>query len=934
MQKKRIMKWLGICAGIMVCGLTQQVIFADENEETIIEGETIVEEESVQNAEMEASDPSVEYCSHVAEIGWQLPVSDGQVSGTTGQGLAMEAIEIELSDSSIEGGIEYSVLISDEGWQAPVSGGEMAGTTGEGRPLEAVQIWLNGQINEYYDIYYQPHVANVGWLGWAKNGQKAGSQGYGYSLEALKIKLLEKRQQIENEKEAFLVDQLQVQAHVSNIGWMEPVKENEMAGTTGRSQSIEAIKVNLNDPVYSGDVEYSAYVSGIGWQSPVSHGDMAGTVGKAKPIEAIQIALTGEMANQYDIYYQTHVSNIGWLGWAKNGEAAGTIEYGSKLEALYIQLVEKGKKGPTSSLDPLYYHRLTGQAHVSNIGWMEAVKENEMLGTTGQGLAMEAFRLNVSNLVDSGNIQYTAYVSGLGWQSLVSGGKMAGTVGKAKPIEAIQIALTGEMANHYDIYYQTHVSNRGWLGWAKNGEAAGTIEYGCNLEAFLVQLVEKGRQGPTSPIEPLYQNCLVLQAHISNVGWKDPVREGEVAGTERGFSIEAFRLGLKETGYSGGLAYRSHIADMGWEDWKGNSDISGTTGQSRAVQAIQIHLSGEISNHYDIIYRTYVFGIGWMRWAINGSTSGTEGLNIPIQALQVRLLKKHSGIEDANSVTNLYGSTGYQNGNVLTGWQEMGYGDYYFDSAGTMVTGQIVDGRYLGSSGKVVDFYELSNNLKSYLYGAAYDGEDWAVSIIFKDEILDIYSHQMQSASVMKLFVMGTIYDNYAEMIQLYGQDVVDANLYSMITVSDNDAWKRLRAFLGYGDEEAGCRRINNWAVTQGYYDTYNSSAAYQNYTSTHDSAKIIYDMYNHRFSYSEAMLSLLRQQTRTWKIPAGIPEGVPTGNKTGELENCENDAAIVWAPYGPFMLSVMSYNVQYTGYAQAMIRQIASAVYDWLSVY
>ena len=36
MQKRRIMKWLGICAGIMVCGLTQQVIFADENEETII----------------------------------------------------------------------------------------------------------------------------------------------------------------------------------------------------------------------------------------------------------------------------------------------------------------------------------------------------------------------------------------------------------------------------------------------------------------------------------------------------------------------------------------------------------------------------------------------------------------------------------------------------------------------------------------------------------------------------------------------------------------------------------------------------------------------------------------------------------------------------------------------------------------------------------
>ena len=92
--------------------------------------------------------------------------------------------------------------------------------------------------------------------------------------------------------------------------------------------------------------------------------------------------------------------------------------------------------------------------------------------------------------------------------------------------------------------------------------------------------------------------------------------------------------------------------------------------------------------------------------------------------------------------------------------------------------------------------------------------------------------------------------------------------------------------------------------------------------------------MYNHRFAFSDSMLSLLHQQTRTWKIPAGIPEGVPTGNKTGELDNCENDAAIVYAPYGPFMLSVMSYNIQYPGYAQAMIRTIASTVYDYLAAY
>ncbi len=496
----------------------------------------------------------------------------------------------------------------------------------------------------------------------------------------------------------------------------------------------------------------------------------------------------------------------------------------------------------------------------------------------------------------------------------------------------IQILLTGEMAEHYDIFYQPHVSNIGWIGWAKNGESAGTLGYGYGIEALNICLMEKAIAGPSSSIEPLIRNHLSLQAHSTNVGWQDPVGEKETAGTERGFAIEAFLLSMADTGHSGGLEYRSHISDIGWEVWKGDSEISGTIGETRQVQAIQMHLVGDIANYYDIIYRTYGFEIGWMNWAFNGITSGSEGLNIPIQAIQVRLLNKNIPIGDDNTVTSLYGYTGYQNGTVVTGWQRMGSGDYYFDSAGTMVTSQIVNGRYLGSSGRAVDYYGLSDNLKGYLSEAAYVGEDWAVSILFKDQILDIYSHQMQSASVMKLFVMGTIYDNYVEMIQLYGQDVVDANLHAMITVSDNDAWVTLRTFLGYGDEEAGCQRINAWAATQGYNDTYNSSGAYQNFTSTYDSAKIIYDMYNHRFSYSEAMLSLLQQQTRTWKIPAGIPAGVPTGNKTGELENCENDAAIVWAPYGTFTLSVMSYNLQSTENAQAMIRQVASAVYDYLA--
>ena len=62
----------------------------------------------------------------------------------------------------------------------------------------------------------------------------------------------------------------------------------------------------------------------------------------------------------------------------------------------------------------------------------------------------------------------------------------------------MQIRLTGEMANHYDVYYRVHAQNIGWMGWAKNGEQAGTAGYSYRLEAVQVKLVPKGSAAPGS----------------------------------------------------------------------------------------------------------------------------------------------------------------------------------------------------------------------------------------------------------------------------------------------------------------------------------------------------------------------------------------------------------------------------------------------------
>lgn len=63
-------------------------------------------------------------------------------------------------------------------------------------------------------------------------------------------------------------------------------------------------------------------------------------------------------------------------------------------------------------------------------------------------------------------------------------------------MEAVRLKLTGELAEHYDIYYRVHSQSYGWLGWAKNGEIAGTAGLAKRMEAIQIKLVEKGGKAP------------------------------------------------------------------------------------------------------------------------------------------------------------------------------------------------------------------------------------------------------------------------------------------------------------------------------------------------------------------------------------------------------------------------------------------------------
>lgn len=458
-----------------------------------------------------AQQPSVQYRTHVQDIGWQPYVANGQMAGTTGQGKRLEATTIQLAnqDSTMMGSIQYQTHIQNIGWQNWTQDGGISGTSGQSLRLEAIRIKLSGNIANYYDVYYRVHAQNFGWLGWAANGQAVGTAGYGYRLEALEVVLVPKGQPAPGSTANAFYNlngepSVQYRTHVQDIGWQNFVSDGQTSGTTGQGKRLEATTIQLGNQnaATSGSIQYQTQIQNIGWQNWVQDGALSGTQGQSLRLETIRIKLTGNIANSYNVYYRVHAQNFGWLGWASNGQDAGTVGYGYRLEALQIVLVPKGQPAPGDTTNPSYTRKpdpsIHYQTNVQNSGWQTSVADGATAGTMGQALRVEAFKANVSDLPDnmSGGVTYKAYVQNVGWQSAVNDNAVAGTSGQGLRVEALSFNLTGTLSDSYDIYYRTYVQNYGWLGWASNGQTAGTSGRGLRIEAIQVQLVKKGGTAP------------------------------------------------------------------------------------------------------------------------------------------------------------------------------------------------------------------------------------------------------------------------------------------------------------------------------------------------------------------------------------------------------------------------------------------------------
>lgn len=343
------------------------------------------------------------------------------------------------------------------------------------------------------------------------------------------IETSEEELQTENEEEIpeEIIDEeppkIMYQVHVQNKGWMNWVTDNEIAGTTGESLRVEAVKIKLEktnensgqpeeiseDEVSDeqtkelseeSHVEYRVHIRNKGWQSWKKDGELAGTTGEELQIEAIQIRLIGEITKEYEVYYKSHVADFGWLGLVKGEELSGTEGMSKRVEALMIGLEKSENEQNLSErgyIKGYSKENLKYSGHVQDSGNTSEVYGGGTLGTTGCSKRLEALKiiLDTSNSL-AGVVEYQAHVQNIGWQSWKENGQLAGTTGESKRMEAVKIRLKGENSKYYDIYYRAHVQSLGWLGWAKNGQIAGTTDSSLRMEALQVVLVVKGNAAP------------------------------------------------------------------------------------------------------------------------------------------------------------------------------------------------------------------------------------------------------------------------------------------------------------------------------------------------------------------------------------------------------------------------------------------------------
>ena len=183
----------------------------------------------------------------------------------------------------------------------------------------------------------------------------------------------------------------------------------------------------------------------------------------------------------------------------------------------------------------------------------------------------------------------------------------------------------------------------------------------------------------------------------------------------------------------------------------------------------------------------------------------------------------------------------------------------------------------------------------------------------YDDDVLitsDNIQDKLKSASLIKLFICEYVFClekegelSFDAIIKGY---TVSSLIENMITISDNNATNILIDYLGFD-------KINEFIISKGYtkttlerkmLDTKAQKEGRENYTSADDVLGFLDNLYSNKDEkINDSILSIMKRQKVSTKIRKYLLKDTIIANKTGELSDTQNDAGIVFSPYGDFSL-------------------------------
>ena len=457
-------KVLGILAIIfMLLNVVIPTVFAEEAVQAELQSDA-----SNATVQSEPEEIGIEYTTHVQDIGWQDWKADGELAGTEGKSLRLEAIKIKLiNNEDIK--LKYQVHAQNVGWQNWKTDGELAGTQGQSLRLEAIKIELEN--SEDYSIMYRVHVQDIGWQDWKIDGELAGTEGKSLRLEAIQIKIVEKVKKAK----------ITVDSGVSKTTYYDSDTSINISGWRMANFSNNEIRAYIDDTMIDASnityIERSDVLSAI-----VGYGTK-----KENPTPGFKFNV-----NLAELEEGNHTIRINVV--TKDDEVIETYSYKFKIDR---QL------------------HISYQGQVQNIGWQNSVMDGNLAGTEGKSYRLEALKIQLINAPEGAKVNYRAHVQNVGWQNWSSDGEITGTVGRGLRLEAIQIKLEG--LDEYTVEYRVHVQDIGWTDWYIDGETAGTVGKGKRIEAIKIRLVTKYKRSYTG---------IDVSKHNGTIDWQKVKNSG------------------------------------------------------------------------------------------------------------------------------------------------------------------------------------------------------------------------------------------------------------------------------------------------------------------------------------------------------------------------------------------------------------------------